>query len=121
MIIFCCGLGQVKDNHPPPTWSGRVSAGLSSAPTQCCEGLFRRKSTRSDHGGCVPQENDLEGWGAAAAIEAVLKAADNWVTAQAAMVTAKKEGGDPEVEREAADCAGVLLVRAVMAWRPPFS
>ncbi len=52
-----------------------------------------------------------------AVIEAVLKAADDWVAAQEALLTAKEAGRDGEAEREAADCAGVQLLLAVVPWR----
>ena len=50
-------------------------------------------------------------------IEAVLKAADEWVSAQEALVAAQRISDDNETEREAVDIAGSRLVRAVSQWR----
>jgi hypothetical protein len=51
------------------------------------------------------------------AVEAVLKAAENWVAAQEALVAAKQVSKETEAEREAADIAGTQLVLAVRRWR----
>ena len=50
-------------------------------------------------------------------VEAVLKAADEWVSAQEALVAAKQVSKDTEAEQEAVDIAGSLLVVAVAQWR----
>lgn len=50
-------------------------------------------------------------------VEAVLKAADDWVLAQEALVAAKQLSKETEAEQEAVDIAGSLLVVAVMRWR----
>jgi hypothetical protein len=50
-------------------------------------------------------------------IEAVLKAADEWVFTQEALVTARQASNKTDDEQEAVDDAGVLLVLAVMRWR----
>jgi hypothetical protein len=50
-------------------------------------------------------------------VEAVLKAADDWVLAQEALVAAKQVSKETEAEQEAVDIAGSLLVVAVMRWR----
>lgn len=51
------------------------------------------------------------------AAEAVLKAADEWVTAQEALVAAKRVSNETETEEETADITGVRLVAAVTQWR----
>jgi hypothetical protein len=51
------------------------------------------------------------------AAEAVLKAADLWVTAQEVLIDAKQAANENEAEEEAADIAGVRLVAAVTRWR----
>jgi hypothetical protein len=50
-------------------------------------------------------------------VEAVLKAADEWVLAQEALVAAKQVSERTDDEREAVDIAGSLLVLAVTRWR----
>jgi hypothetical protein len=50
-------------------------------------------------------------------VEAVLKAADEWVSAQEALVAAKQTSEETEAEQEAVDIAGSLLVMAVTRWR----
>jgi hypothetical protein len=50
-------------------------------------------------------------------VEAVLKAADEWLSAQEALVAAKRVSKETEAEQEAADIAGSLLVIAVTRWR----
>jgi hypothetical protein len=50
-------------------------------------------------------------------VDAVLNAADEWVSAQEALVAAKQVSGDTEAEQEAVDIAGSRLVVAVMRWR----
>jgi hypothetical protein len=49
--------------------------------------------------------------------DAVLKAADEWVTAQEILVDARRAGEPSEAEEEAVDIAGSRLVVAVMHWR----
>ena len=49
--------------------------------------------------------------------EAVLKAADEWVLAQEALVAAMHASQGTEAEREAVDIAGSQLVVAVTRWR----
>jgi hypothetical protein len=49
--------------------------------------------------------------------EAVLKAADEWVAAQEALVAARQICHETAVEEEAADVAGSRLVVAVIRWR----
>jgi hypothetical protein len=51
------------------------------------------------------------------AVEAVLKAAESWVTAQEALVAAKQVSKETEDEEEAVDNAGTQLVLAVRRWR----
>ena len=51
-------------------------------------------------------------------VEAVLKAADEWVLAQEALVAAIQVSEETEAEREAVDIAGSRLVVAVTRWRP---
>lgn len=50
-------------------------------------------------------------------LDAVLKAADEWVLAQEVLVAAKQTSLDTEAEEEAADIAGCLLAAAVARWR----
>jgi hypothetical protein len=50
-------------------------------------------------------------------VEAVLKAADEWVLAQEALVAALQASEETEAEREAIDIAGSRLVVAVTRWR----
>jgi hypothetical protein len=50
-------------------------------------------------------------------VEAVLRAADEWVSAQEALVAAKQVSNETEAEQEAADIAGSRLVIAVTRWR----
>jgi hypothetical protein len=51
-------------------------------------------------------------------VKAVLKTADEWVSAQEALVAAKQQQHDDiEVEQDAVDIAGSLLVIAVTRWR----
>jgi hypothetical protein len=50
-------------------------------------------------------------------VEAVLKAADEWVSAQEALVAARQRSEETEAEQEAADIAGSRLVLGVMRWR----
>jgi hypothetical protein len=49
--------------------------------------------------------------------EAVLKAADEWVSAQEALVAAKQASEETEAEQEAVDIAGSRVVVAVTRWR----
>jgi hypothetical protein len=50
-------------------------------------------------------------------VEAVLKAADEWVLAQETLVAAIRVSEETEAEREAVDIAGSRLVVAVTRWR----
>jgi hypothetical protein len=50
-------------------------------------------------------------------VEAVLRAADEWVSAQEALVAAKQVSNETEAELEAVGIAGFLLVIAVTRWR----
>jgi hypothetical protein len=50
-------------------------------------------------------------------VEAVLKAADEWVLAQEALVAATQVSEETEAEREAVDIAGSRLGVAVARWR----
>lgn len=50
-------------------------------------------------------------------VEAVLKAADEWVLAQEALVAAQQRSEETEAEQEAVDIAGLRLVVAVTQWR----
>jgi hypothetical protein len=50
-------------------------------------------------------------------VDAVLRAAESWVAAQEALVTAKQISKETEAEQEAADIAGTQLVLAVRRWR----
>jgi hypothetical protein len=51
------------------------------------------------------------------AADAVLKAADEWVYAQEALIAAKQVTGKSEAAQEAVDIAGSRLVVAVTRWR----
>jgi hypothetical protein len=51
------------------------------------------------------------------AVDAVLRAAESWVSAQESLVTAKQISRETEAEQEAADVAGTQLVLAVRRWR----
>jgi len=51
------------------------------------------------------------------AADAVLKAADEWVCAQEALIAAKQVSRESEAAQEAADVAGSRLVVAVTRWR----
>jgi hypothetical protein len=50
-------------------------------------------------------------------VEAVLNTADEWVSAQEALLAAKQMSEETEAEREAVDIAGSRLVVAVARWR----
>jgi hypothetical protein len=50
-------------------------------------------------------------------VEAVLRAADEWVSAQEALVAVKQVSNETEAELEAVGIAGFLLVIAVTRWR----
>lgn len=50
-------------------------------------------------------------------VSAVLKAADEWVSALEALVAAEQSGGETEAEHEVLDIAGSQLVVAVTRWR----
>jgi hypothetical protein len=50
-------------------------------------------------------------------VSAVLKAADEWVSALETLVAAKESGGETDPEQEVLDIAGSQLVVAVMRWR----
>jgi hypothetical protein len=50
--------------------------------------------------------------------EPVLNAANDWVSAQEALVAARQISDETEAERESVDIAGSRLVVAVMQWRP---
>jgi hypothetical protein len=50
-------------------------------------------------------------------LEVLLKTADDWVSAQEALLAAKQMCKETEAEREAADIAGSRLVVAVARWR----
>ena len=50
-------------------------------------------------------------------VQAVLKAADEWVSAQEALVAARQVSEKTDAEHEAVDIAGSRLVVAVMRWR----
>jgi hypothetical protein len=50
-------------------------------------------------------------------VDAVLKAADEWVTAQEALLDARRAGQSSEAEVETLDIAGSRLVLAVTRWR----
>jgi hypothetical protein len=49
--------------------------------------------------------------------EAVLKAADEWVSAQEALMAVQQGSDEPDDEQYAADLAGSRLVVAVTRWR----
>ena len=51
------------------------------------------------------------------AVKAVLRAADEWVCAQEALVAAKQVSEETEREQEAVEIAQVRLVVAVTRWR----
>jgi hypothetical protein len=48
---------------------------------------------------------------------AVLKAADEWFSAQEALIAAKQISEEAEAEQEAVDVAGCRLATAVIQWR----
>jgi hypothetical protein len=50
-------------------------------------------------------------------VEAVLKAADEWVSAQEALVAARQVSKEAAAEQVAVDIAGSQLVVAVTRWR----
>jgi hypothetical protein len=50
-------------------------------------------------------------------VGAVLKAVDEWVSAQEALVAAQQRFKETEAEQEAVDLAGSRLVVAVTRWR----
>ena len=50
-------------------------------------------------------------------VDAVLRAADEWVSAQEALVAARQISRETEAEQEAVDIAGARLVVAVNRWR----
>jgi hypothetical protein len=50
-------------------------------------------------------------------IDALLKAADEWMTAQEALVAAQERFEGTEAQREGVDIAGAKLVVAVNRWR----
>jgi hypothetical protein len=50
-------------------------------------------------------------------VQAVLKAADEWLSAQEALVAAKQFSEGTEAEQEAVDLAGCRLAAAVAQWR----
>jgi hypothetical protein len=50
-------------------------------------------------------------------VEAVLKAADEWVSAQEALVAARQVSNEADAEQGAVDIAGSQLVVAVTRWR----
>jgi hypothetical protein len=50
------------------------------------------------------------------AVLAVLNAADEWVSAQEALVAAMQVSEDTEADHQAVDVAGTRLVIAVMRW-----
>jgi hypothetical protein len=50
-------------------------------------------------------------------VDAVLKAADEWVAAQEALVAARQVSQETEAEQESVDIAGSRLVVAVVRWR----
>lgn len=49
--------------------------------------------------------------------EAVLKAADDWLTTLEALIASREIAEGTEVRQEDADIAGVALVLAVTSWR----
>ena len=50
-------------------------------------------------------------------VDAVLRAADEWVSALEALVAARQGCGESETEQEVLDIAGSQLVVAVTRWR----
>ena len=50
-------------------------------------------------------------------VEAVLRAANEWVAAQEALLIASRVDKETEAEQEALDIAGSRLVAAVVQWR----
>jgi hypothetical protein len=50
-------------------------------------------------------------------IDAVLKAADEWVSAQEVLIAAQQVSDETDAEREGVDVAGSRLVVAVTRWR----
>jgi hypothetical protein len=52
-----------------------------------------------------------------AAVDAVLRAADEWVSALEALVAARQSCRESEAEQEVLDIAGSQLVVAVTRWR----
>jgi hypothetical protein len=56
----------------------------------------------------------------AAEIDAVVKAADEWVAAQEVLIAARRASQEIEAEQEAVDIAGARLVVAVTRWRSRF-
>jgi hypothetical protein len=50
-------------------------------------------------------------------IDALLKAADEWMTAQEALVGAQQHCEEIEAQQEGVDIAGAKLVAAVKRWR----
>jgi hypothetical protein len=50
-------------------------------------------------------------------VDAVLKAADEWVAAQEALLAARQVSQEIEAEQESVDIAGSQLVVAVVRWR----
>jgi hypothetical protein len=51
------------------------------------------------------------------AVQAVLRAADEWVSMQEALVAARQVSDETEAEQEAVDLAGSRLVEAIVQWR----
>ena len=49
--------------------------------------------------------------------DAVLKAADEWLSAQEALIAAKQVSEEAQAEQEAVDVAGCRLATAVAQWR----
>jgi hypothetical protein len=49
--------------------------------------------------------------------DAVLRAADEWLSAQEALIAAKQVSEEAAAEQEAAELAGARLVVAVTRWR----
>ena len=50
-------------------------------------------------------------------VEEVLKAADEWVSAQEALLATRQVSVETEAEQDNVDSAGAGLVMAVMRWR----
>ena len=50
-------------------------------------------------------------------MDAVIKAADEWVSAHEALVAAQRASDETDAEQEAVDIAGARLVVAVTRWR----